>query len=299
VTAQYSLFGPLQTTVIYQYRTALATAPAVRTLLATGGVRRLYAGAPYGVAHAALSKAGDTAFNALALTTMGGGAGGGPRSAPPTAAAAAAGDGGGGAPPPPSLGRVLAATAPASAAAAAWRTALLPLEVARTNLQAAGAAAGGSRLRAGLAAAGWRSLYAGGLASAASTGTGHLVFFSTLNALHGRLPAAPEGAGEGASLARWGALGLAASAAADAATNGFRVVTTAAQTRGAAAGGRGSYGALVRALARQPGGVWGLLGRGLGTRMASNGGQAVFFLVAWKGLEARVRVALGMDGDEG
>lgn len=236
VSVQVALFGPLQTTIAFQYRTALATVPALRGLLAAGGLRRLYAGAPYGVAHAALSRGGDTAANAAALSLGGGGGGatsggggggvgGRPGGGPPGGGAA---DG----VPPLGLAATVAATAPASVAAAAWRTALLPLEVARTNLQVRGAAGGGARLRASVAAAGVRALYSGGLASAASTGTGHLVFFSTLNALHARVPAAPDQTGEAGALTRWAGIGLAASAVADTANNGLRVITTAAQTRG-------------------------------------------------------------------
>ncbi|KAK1866454.1 hypothetical protein I4F81_008972 [Pyropia yezoensis] len=298
VSVQVALFGPLQTTIAFQYRTALATVPALRGLLAAGGLRRLYAGAPYGVAHAALSRGGDTAANAAALSLGGGGGGatsggggggvgGRPGGGPPGGGAA---DG----VPPLGLAATVAATAPASVAAAAWRTALLPLEVARTNLQVRGAAGGGARLRASVAAAGVRALYSGGLASAASTGTGHLVFFSTLNALHARVPAAPDQTGEAGALTRWAGIGLAASAVADTANNGLRVITTAAQTRGADAARPPAYGPLVRGLLAR-GGVWGLVGRGLLTRVAANGGQAIFFMVAWKGMEARVRAAMGLD----
>ncbi|GAB0495950.1 hypothetical protein MMPV_007260 [Pyropia vietnamensis] len=278
VSVQVALFGPLQTTIAFQYRTALATVPALRGLLAAGGVRRLYAGAPYGVAHAALSRGGTP---------------------PPTQqrspwVVVADGDGSG---PPLSVAATVAATAPASVVAATWRTALLPLEVARTNLQVRGAAGGGARLRASVAAAGLRALYAGGLASAASTGTGHLVFFSTLNTLAARVPAAPDATGEAGGLARWAGIGLAASAVADTANNGLRVITTAAQTRGAAAAEPPAYGPLVRGLLARSGGVWGLVRRGLPTRVAANGGQAIFFMVAWKGMEARVRSAMGLDGE--
>lgn len=287
VSVQVALFGPLQTTIAFQYWTALATVPALRGLLAAGGVRRLYAGAPYGVAHAALSRGGDTAANAAALTLGGGSVSGGRVGIP-----ASDGDVGG---PSLSVAATVAATAPASVVAATWRTALLPLEVARTNLQVRGAAGGGARLRASVAAAGLRALYAGGLASAASTGTGHLVFFSTLNTLAARVPAAPDATGEAGGLARWAGIGLAASAVADTANNGLRVITTAAQTRGAAAAEPAAYGPLVRGLLARSGGVWGLVRRGLPTRVAANGGQAIFFMVAWKGLEARVRSAMGLD----
>lgn len=108
------------------------------------------------------------------------------------------------------------------------------------------------------------------------------------------MPSAPNRTGEAGALTRWESIGLSLSVVADAANSGLRVITTAAQTRRADVARPAAYVPLGRGLLAR-GGVWGQVKRGLPTRLAASGGKTVVLLVAWKGMEARVRAAVELD----
>ena len=102
----------LRTTMNYQYRHGTSTMDALRTLWAQGGLGRLYQGLPFAIVQSPISRFGDTAANTGVLALL--------------------------AVSPLTLGE---RTACASAAAAAWRLAITPLDTLKTTLQVEGRAA--------------------------------------------------------------------------------------------------------------------------------------------------------------
>ncbi len=105
-------------------------------------------------------------------------------------------------------------------------------------------------------------------------------WFITFNALQASLPHADGTLG----LVRSAAIGCAASAVSDTASNSLRVLKTVRQTSAAGVG----YGEAARGVLAAEG--WrGLLGRGLQTRLLVNLLQGAFFSVAWKAVEQRLQ----------
>ena len=109
--AQVLLLMWLRTTMNFQYRYGTTTREAFSTLWAEGGVRRLYTGLPLALVQAPLSRFGDVAANAGARALLDA------------------------APPPLCLLPGAAKTAAGSAAAAAWRVVIMPVDTAKTSLQ--------------------------------------------------------------------------------------------------------------------------------------------------------------------
>lgn len=246
----------LRTTVNYQYATGTGTREALRALYAEGGVRRFYRGLAPALVQGPLSRFGDTAANAGVLALL--------DSYDETR----------GLP-------VAAKTAAASCTAAGWRVALMPVDTFKTTMQVHGA--GGAAVVLGkVRARGPRVLYHGALASAGATVAGHFPWFATYNAADAWLPEQQERLPR---LCRSALMGFAASAASDCVSNAARVVKTARQTALRPL----PYTSTVRRIVAQEG-VLGLMGRGLKTRLLSNGVQGVCFAVVWKELQAALEV---------
>jgi len=254
----------LRTTMNYQYRTGATLAVAMRALYANGGARRFYAGYPAAMIQAPLSRFGDTAANAGTLSLL--------ASDPATADLP-----------------VAVKTASASLAAAAFRTALMPVDTVKSMLQAHGTRAGADLLRAKIASGGPAVLFHGALGASAATFAGHYPWFVVYNTLTARFPPAPRGpAGpdgargprtesRAAELTRAAAIGFAASVASDTTSNALRVLKTVRQVSERDVG----YVASARAILAAEGPA-GLFGRGLKTRLLANGLQGVLFSVAWR-----------------
>ena len=163
----------------------------------------------------------------------------------------------------------------------AWRALLMPIDTCKTVAQVEG----GSGLRALLHGV-WvrgdpRPLYAGTLATLLAAFIGHYPWFFVHNTLELALPKA-----NGSSLRhllRNALIGFSASAVSDAITNSFRIVKTIQQTTqgGGSTDGGISYMAAVLELFSQ-GGWYAVLGRGLMSRLLSNGLQSIVFVVVWK-----------------
>jgi len=165
----------------------------------------------------------------------------------------------------------------ASAAAAAFRVLLTPLDAVKVVLQADGAA-GFRRLRASVREAGPRVLFRGAGAMAANTLAAHYAFFVTFNELSVLVAPLPAGAGPMARLARNAGIGFAASVASDVVANSLRVVKTVRMATGH------SYADSVRAVVAADG-VRGLLTRGLRTRIAANAAQGLLYGAVWRTLD--------------
>ena len=267
----------LRTAMNYQYRYGGDLRSSLRTLMAEGGLPRLYQGFPFALFQGPLTRFGDTAANVGVLALL---------DAIPEAA---------GLPLP-------LRTAAGSATAGLWRIFLMPLDTSKTAMQVEGAE-GLTRLRDQVMEGGPSPLYQGALASAAATAAGHFPWFLTYNFLNDYLP--PVSNDEVLLLlARSAFLGLGASCVSDCVSNSLRVIKTTKQTAmlGAAApeaedaalvgdsdrkkeeteGGKEITYREALDLVLEEDGVAGLFGRGLKTRLLTNAIQGSLFSVLWK-----------------
>jgi len=246
----------LRTVMNYQYRYGTSTSVALKTLLAQGGIQRLYRGVGFALIQNPLSRFGDTAANAgilAILDTL---------------------------PQSQSLPLPLK-QAMASLAASTWRIAITPVDTLKTTLQVEGEEAI-RQLQEKVKVGGPGVLWNGAFAAAAATFVGNYPWFLTYNALDQSLPHAPEDAIL-LGLLRRAALGVAASGVSDTASNSLRVIKTAKQTSKTPI----SYIDVTKDIIAKDG-VPGLLGRGLQTRLLVNCLQGALFAVVWKAVEKQV-----------
>ena len=164
----------------------------------------------------------------------------------------------------------------ASLLAGAFRIALVPVDTVKTIMQVEGAQ-GLAVLRGKVAAHGPGAMFHGALASAAATIAGHYPWFAVFNTLQASVPQQQDMLPR---LARNAGIGFVASVCSDTISNSLRVVKTFRQTASTPV----SYPAAVRAILQQ-GGVHGLLFRGLQTRILANGLQGLLFSVLWRAFE--------------
>ena len=267
----------LRTTLNYQYRFGTSTGEALSTLWKQGGIVRLYQGLPFALLQGPLSRFGDTASNALALSLV------------------ESLDVSGVVP-------LFVRTGLGSFSAGAFRILLMPIDTAKTSLQVNGE--GGLKIVADrVAAEGPSALFSGALASSAATVVGHYPWFLTYNSLSASLPtaagiAAAVAAADAAhpanalalalstldpslvSLLRSALIGLLASSASDICSNSLRVLKTTRQTDSASDSKRSYYDTARDIIAKE--GLGGLLGRGLQTRLLANALQGTLFSVLFK-----------------
>lgn len=245
----------LRTTMNYQYRNGTTTTVALRTLYNQGGIGRFYRGVGPALVQGPLSRFGDTAANAGVLELFE--ANDRLRSTP-----------------------VAIKTACASAAAALWRIALMPVDTTKTIMQVEGRT-GFSSLRAKVRTGGPRVLYHGAIAASGATLVGHFPWFYTHNALQEALPIAESTLG---NLGRNALIGFCSSVVSDCVSNSVRVTKVVKQASTVPI----TYSQAIQSVVAVDG-VQGLFFRGLKTRVAANGLQGMLFTVIWKGLEKRWR----------
>lgn len=236
----------MRTTMNYQYRYGTTTREAIRALYADGGIRRFYKGVGPALLQGPLSRFGDTASNTGMLALL--------NAMPSTVGL-------------PSWIKTMCA----SSAAASFRIFLMPLDSIKTNLQVEGSL---GPLREKIAKSGPLALYHGSLAASAATFAGHFPWFGTYNFLNDKLPTYES---KFATLARNAGMGFCASVVSDTTSNSIRVVKTYRQTSSEAI----SYLQCAKNIIASDG-LGGLFGRGLQTRILSNGVQGVMFSVLWK-----------------
>uniref|UniRef100_A0A7S4B640 Mitochondrial carrier protein n=1 Tax=Chrysotila carterae TaxID=13221 RepID=A0A7S4B640_CHRCT len=244
----------LRTTINFQHSKGLSTFEAMHALYEQGGIPRFYRGMWFALLQAPLSRFGDTAANAGMLALL--------EDVDWMAPASK--------------------TLCASLAAALFRIFLCPIDTLKTTLQVQGAE-GMAVLRRRVTSQGLSTLYAGALGSSAATLVGHYPWFLTHNYLDARIPKAAGAARQ----IRSAAIGLASSFNSDVISNSVRVVKTAKQTHPDGI----SYLATIQMIIAADG-VSGLMFRGLGTKILSNGVQAMLFTVCWKYLERVIAAAL-------
>lgn len=238
----------------YQYFNGGDLQTALKTLWEEGGIPRLYQGISLAIIQAPLSRFGDTAANVgvLAIVEV----------------------------YFPDL-PIGAKTAAASTAAALWRLFLTPIDTLKTVRQVKGDKAMDELLDR-VKQRGIGELYAGALANFAANWVGNFPYFSVFNALS-EAWVAPED--PVMRIVRNGVIGMCSSISSDTVSNGLRVLKTLRQSSTDSSKG---YVEAAREIIDKDG-VWGLLGRGLETRLLVNILQGTFFAIAWKLIEENLK----------
>lgn len=151
----------------------------------------------------------------------------------------------------------------------------MPIDTLKTTLQVNGKdglAVLGSKFRKN----GVPVFYHGALAASAATFVGHYPWFATYNYLQATVPQVPQDQ-TSKRLARNALIGFSSSLISDSVSNSVRVIKTYRQTHDQVIPYRQAILEVV-----EKDGISGLFGRGLKTRILSNGVQGLLFSVMWK-----------------
>jgi hypothetical protein len=234
----------MRTTINFQHKYGMSTKQALRALYAQGGLARFYQGLTAALLQAPLSRFGDTAAHAGMMALL----------------------------EHVDLPKWMK-TLSASVSAALFRIGITPIDTLKTTLQVEGPS-GLALLSKRVAEGGPLTLYSGSLGSSFATLVGHYPWFLTYEFLQQRVPAV---SGPRAKQIRNALIGFVCAMTSDIVSNSVRVVKTAKQT----AEKNMSYSATVAKIVAE-GGLRGLFLRGLGTKIISNGVQAMLFTVIWR-----------------
>jgi len=249
-TMQVLAFMWLRTTMNYQVKNGGSFLEVLNKLWAEGGLARLYRGLlPWAIFQAPLSRFGDVASNELVVSVMAGLF-----------------------PQVP----VSVTTFGASMAGALWRVFITPIDTCKTILQTDGDK-GWKILMDKMNKGGPIVLWQGWEGNYVANVIGNYPWFFVMNFLSQRL-AVPQG--NIAKLIRSAFLGACASSVSDCCSNSIRVVKTKKQTHEDA---NISYAGAVKDIMDKDG-IYGVLFRGLETRILTNVLQGAFFTVMWKAL---------------
>eukprot|EP01102_Stenamoeba_stenopodia_P018192 TRINITY_DN6638_c0_g1_i2.p1 TRINITY_DN6638_c0_g1~~TRINITY_DN6638_c0_g1_i2.p1 ORF type:complete len:233 (+),score=60.61 TRINITY_DN6638_c0_g1_i2:56-754(+) len=216
-----------------------------------GGVPRFYKGLLPALVQGPMSRFGDTAANSGMLALLG--------SFESTASLP-----------------VAAKTACASVSAGLFRIVLMPVDACKTIMQVEGKN-GLPALWNKMKAGGPQVLFHGAIASSVATMVGHFPWFFTFNYLDETIPRQTELHWK---LLRNAFIGFTSSVVSDSISNSMRVIKTTKQTATTVV----SYPQTVKMIIEADG-LMGLFGRGLKTRILTNGLQGLLFTVMWKLLE--------------
>jgi hypothetical protein len=243
MAAQVTSLMWLRTILNFQYARGGTMTDAAKILYAQGGVRRFYQGYLPALVQGPLSRFGDTAGNAFALAAL-------DHTDLP----------------------ITIKTACASITAGCFRILLLPVDTMKTTLQVNGPQ-GWKLLKDKVRLYGPGAFFHGALASSLATFVGHYPWFLTFNTLNSYLPTPSDTAQK---LVRNAGIGFTASMISDSCSNSVRVIKTVRQTSTT----QMSYRAAIQLVLAKDG-VLGLLGRGLKTKILTNGIQGLMFSVLW------------------
>jgi hypothetical protein len=173
---------------------------------------------------------------------------------------------------------VAAKTVAASVAAAGFRIFLMPIDTFKTTMQVEGKD-GVSKLMTKFRASGPTVFFHGSIAAASATFVGHYPWFFVYNYLSEHLPRYTD---LPMKLARSALIGFCASAISDTCSNSIRVIKVYKQSSTVAI----TYPEAIKKVIAEDGLV-GLFGRGLSTKILSNGVQGLTFSVLWKLIDER------------
>merc|ERR1712139_542832 len=233
----------MRTIMNYQYRYGGELVPTIKKLYAEGGVPRFYRGLAPALFQAPVSRFGDTAANDGALAAL-------EHTTLPTAAK----------------------TMCASACAAGFRVVLMPVDAWKTTKQVEGAE--GLKKLIEKSKKHPTALWQGSLGAMSATWVGHYPWFYTNNQLRESLPQFDFMYGK---YVRNACIGFASAAVSDTCSNSLRVLKTTRQTSLTPV----TYADAAKDIIAKEG-YAGLFGRGLKTRILTNGIQGALFTVLWK-----------------
>ena len=237
----------LRTTMNYQYRYGKTIPETFKILHNDGGIRRFYRGYAPALTIAPLSRFGDTMTNTYALQHL-------EDTKLPTSIKTMAG----------------------SILASSWRVVLMPIDALKTTLQVEGK--GGIKLlKNKINNNGPKVLFNGTVAQTSATFVGHYPWFLTYNVLNQKLP---EYDSQFKTLLRNAFIGFNSAVISDTCSNSLRVIKTTKQT----SENHITYKKAIETVIKEDG-IQGLFGRGLKTRILTNGIQGIVFTVCWKYIE--------------
>merc|ERR1719464_526123 len=238
----------LRTAMNYQYKFGGTLGEVLAKLWKEGGIPRLYRGLfPWAIFQAPLSRFGDVASNDMVLAIMG--------SRLPQVP-------------------VSAATFVSSLAGAGWRIVITPVDTCKTVLQTDGSA-GWKILKSKVEKGGLKMLWAGREGNYIANVVGNYPWFYAMNMLQKMVPVAKTPL---MKLVRSAFIGAIASSVSDVVSNSIRVVKTKKQTHADANIG---YLAATKEIVDKDG-LYGVVFRGLETRIYTNVLRGAFFTVLWR-----------------
>tara|TARA_B100001173_G_C15999231_1_gene552678 strand:- start:1378 stop:1896 length:519 start_codon:yes stop_codon:yes gene_type:complete len=164
----------------------------------------------------------------------------------------------------------------ASATAALFRIILMPIDTIKTTLQVHGKP-GISIVMSKYRASGPSIFFHGSIASATATYVGHYPWFATYNALQSYIPKRETSL---ENIGRNAIIGFSSTCVSDTLSNSIRVVKVYRQSNANTI----SYYETIQHIVKQEG-FHGLFGRGLKTKLLSNGMQGLMFSVLWKSID--------------
>lgn len=244
----------LRTTVNYQYRYGTTTSEALKALYKDGGIPRFYRGVVPALLQGPLSRFGDTAANTGTIELL--------NNLDVTKDL-------------PTGVKTIAA----SVAAGLFRIGLMPIDTLKTTMQVEGKN-GLPNLWKKFKVMGPSAFFQGALASAGATFVGHYPWFFVYNTLNASLPTYDDTLKK---LSRAAFIGFCSSFCSDCCSNSIRVIKVYKQSN---AEGISYPEAFKRVIAED--GIAGLFGRGLKTKLLSNGLQGLMFSVLWKLIDEKL-----------
>lgn len=252
---------PLRTAVNYQYRYGTDMKSSFKKLYQDGKILRFYRGFGFAIIQGPWSRFGDTFANNGTLTLL--------NSMESTKDL-----------------NIGTKTLLASSSAAAFRIISTPLDTCKTILQVEGKQ-GIKKLHTKFQSSGGMPkglpvFWYGALGSASATFIGHYPWFLTYNYLQKKLPEQDQIL---ANFSRNAFIGFSASAISDTCSNSIRVLKTYRQTNTQ----KISYLNSIKEIVKNDG-IQSLFGRGLKTKIISNGIQGALFSVLWKIIEKQINL---------
>ena len=250
---QISTLMWLRTTMNYQYRYGYDFKTSISNLYNDGGIKRFYRGYLPALAVAPLSRFGDVASNTYITNYFKNN-----NNIP-----------------------IPIQTLIASSIAASWRVFLVPIDTIKTSLQVEGTKAI-PLLKNKVKNNGFRIMYNGSIASLSASFVGHYPWFLTYNFLNQNIEK-PSNDENGKKFLRNGLIGFSSSIVSDSCSNSLRVLKTSKQTYPNNIG----YLDIGKDIIKNDG-LQGLMGRGLKTRILTNGLQGMIFTIGWKYFEEKI-----------
>merc|ERR1719305_1606985 len=229
----------------YQYRYGGELVPTIKKLYAEGGIPRFYRGLAPALIQAPVSRFGDTAANDGALAAL-------EHTNLPTAVK----------------------TMGASFTAGCFRIFLMPVDAWKTTKQVEGKE--GLKRLIEKTKKHPTALWQGGVGAMTATWVGHYPWFYTNNQLRESLPPFEFAYGK---YVRNAVIGFCSAAVSDTCSNSLRVLKTTRQTALEPV----SYLESAKSIIEKEG-YAGLFGRGLKTRILTNGLQGALFTIGWKAI---------------